>query len=186
MYARRYRIAHHSNAKRNTFYGGIAIKKKLCAILMCCMMIAAMLPVAAFAEDTGVAIDETNFPDANFRKVVSRFDTNSDGVLSAAEIGSVTSIKCSNRNIKDLKGIEYFTALTSLYCSNNRLTALDVSKNTALISLYCSNNEYRISVSEDGTFDISTLPGSFDVNKASNWDGGRVKENTLTFDKGVF
>ena len=202
------------------------MKKKLCAILMCCVMIAAMLPVTAFAEDTGVAIDETNFPDANFRKVVSRFDTNSDGVLSAAEIGSVTSINCSSENISDLKGIEYFTALTSLYCVRNQLTALDVSKNTALTYLYCGENqltaldissntalaslscdwnqltaldvrnteltelncygnEYMVFVSEDGTFDLSTLPGSFDMSKASDWVGGTVKGNILKVDNGV-
>ena len=68
------------------------MKMKLCAILMCCLMIAAMLPVTAFAEDTGVAINEANFPDANFRAVVSEFDTNSDSVLGDDEIRNVTKV----------------------------------------------------------------------------------------------
>lgn len=152
---------------------------------MCCMMIAAMLPVAAFAEDTGVAIDETNFPDANFRKVASRCDTDGDGVLSDAEIGNVTEINCYDKNISNLKGIEYFTALTELYCGSNRLTALDVSSNTALTYLSCDDNKYTISPADDGTFDLSTLPGSFDMSKASDLVGGTVKGNILKVDNGV-
>ena len=103
-------------------------------------MIAVMLPVAAFAEDTGVAIDETNFPDANFRTVVSEFDTNSDGVLSDAEIGNVASINCSYKDIGSLEGIEYFTAITYLDCAGNQLTALDMSNNALLTELSCSWN----------------------------------------------
>ena len=44
-------------------------------------------------------------------------------------------LDCSRRNIRDLTGIEAFTALTELICYNNRLTALDVSANTALTTL---------------------------------------------------
>ena len=120
------------------------MKNRMLAILMCCVMIAAMLPVTAFAEDTGVAINETNFPDAIFRKVASRYDTDGDGVLSNAEIRNVTYIDCRGKEINDLKGIEYFTALTNLGCSNNQLTALDVRKNTALTSLDCRQNRLTV------------------------------------------
>ena len=44
-------------------------------------------------------------------------------------------------NITSLKGIEHFPALISLNCSDNQLTALDLSKNTALEVLDCSNNQ---------------------------------------------
>ncbi|MDE6476488.1 MAG: InlB B-repeat-containing protein, partial [Erysipelotrichaceae bacterium] len=88
-----------------------------------------------------VEINETNFPDANFRTVVKRFDRDGDNVLSAEEIGSVTMINCNNQNIHSLKGIEYFAALRTLYCQNSQLTSLDVSKNTALRILYCDGNQ---------------------------------------------
>lgn len=53
----------------------------------------------------------------------------------------VAYISPSNRNpLTSLKGIEYFTALTSLYCIYNQLTSLDVSNNTALTALYCYDN----------------------------------------------
>lgn len=36
-------------------------------------------------QSAGVAIDNTNFPDANFRTIVKNFDTNKDGNLSDTE-----------------------------------------------------------------------------------------------------
>ena len=42
--------------------------------------------------------------------------------------------------LTSLRGIEYFTALTSLDCSSNQLEELDVTKNTALTELLCNNN----------------------------------------------
>ena len=258
-------------------------------------------------QSAGVAIDNTNFPDANFRTVVKKFDTNQDSSLSDTEIAAVKKIKCSNKGITNLKGIEYFTslnilwctdnqltaldvsentALTELYCNANQLTSLDVRKNTALTKLYCYNNQlttldvnkntaltdlacksnqltaldvskntaltyldcyanqlttldvskntaltelycnanrltslnvskntaltdldcrnnqltsldisntdmsgldcdgniYQIIVGNDRTFDLSTLPGNFDVVKTSDWSGGKVSGNTLTVD----
>ncbi|MCB2300566.1 leucine-rich repeat domain-containing protein [Clostridium tagluense] len=44
-------------------------------------------------------------------------------------------------NISSLDGIQYFTALTGLSCSSNKLTMLDLSKNTALTELSCYNNK---------------------------------------------
>ncbi len=87
-----------------------------------------------------VEINETNFPDVSFREVVKQFDTDEDDALSEGELASVVEINCSNWNIYDLKGIEYFTALQKLECSSNQLTSLDVSRNTALQELYCAVN----------------------------------------------
>ena len=89
----------------------------------------------------GIAINETNFPDENFRSWLKSLSYGSDGVLTDAEIAGVTKIDVSYKSIKSLQGIEFFTALTELSCSNNQLTALDVSKNTALTTLYCSDNQ---------------------------------------------
>ena len=112
----------------------------------------------------GVVINSTNFPNQNFRNYVSStsIDKNGDGFLGKSEIAKVTSLNVNGRSITSLTGIEYFTELTSLdcstnsltslnlsnntkltklFCSNNRLTALDVSKNTALTTLDCSNNQ---------------------------------------------
>jgi Leucine-rich repeat (LRR) protein len=88
-----------------------------------------------------VAINETNFPDFNFRENwVLKQAFAADNYLTDQEAASVTAIDVSSKGIADLTGIEYFTALISLNCSDNLLTALDLSKNTALEVLDCSNN----------------------------------------------
>ena len=195
-------------------------------------------------QSPGVAIDNNNFPDANFRTIVEGFDTNNDSSLSDTEIAAVKKINCFRKRITNLKGIEYFTSLNNLWCAENKLTALDVSKNTALTDLYCSSNQlttldvskntaltdldcgrnqlttldvskntaltklscdnnqltsldvsntdmddlncydniYQIVVGNDRTFDLSLLPGNFDVSKTSDWSGGKVSGNTLTVD----
>ena len=238
-------------------------------------------------QSAGVAIDNTNFPDANFRSfVASSFDEDNDNYLSDTEINAAENINCAKKGISDLTGISHFTALKSLKCFNNQLTALDVSKNTALTYLDCDYNQltaldvsknvaltklhcwgnsltkldvskntaltsldcganqlttldvskntaltyldcrsnqltsldvskntaltyldcrnnqltsldisntdmsgldcdgniYQIVVGNDRTFDLSTLPGNFNVAKTSDWSGGTVSGNTLTVD----
>jgi hypothetical protein len=88
-----------------------------------------------------IPIDETTFPDENFRNWVLAQDYGQDGALTDEEIASVTSMDVSGQGIKDLTGIEFFTELTDLNCSDNELTSLDVSQNTALTTLDCSNNQ---------------------------------------------
>lgn len=197
-------------------------EKRLLSILLTLCMVLTLLPVAAFAEgETDVSINETNFPDANFRTVVKEYDTDKDENLSRAEIEAVKEIKCYYKDIRSLTGIEYFTALQTLKCYSNQLTSLDISENTALKSLDCAknqlaaldvsqntrlnlllcfnnhltsldtsnqkwlhtlscdNNNYPITITNDRNYDLSDLPGTFDVNKASNWSGGTVSGNNI-------
>ena len=155
-------------------------------------------------------INEENFPDANFRKEMREdlkiYDENKDDRLSAAEIAKIKTINIPQKGIKDLTGIEYFTSLENLFCQINELTVLDLSRNTALTLVNCSRNQltslnlgkntaiqaeeiaadgniYRIKPAENGTFDLSTLPGDFDVKKAGSWTGGTVNGTTLTVNK---
>ena len=94
----------------------------------------------ASANDRAVSIDETTFPDANFRQFVSAYDIDLDGKLSSDEIAAVTTMDCSNKQISSLQGIECFTALKTLKCFENQLTELDLSANTALTYLDCRSN----------------------------------------------
>ena len=88
-----------------------------------------------------VGIDKTNFPDDNFWNYLLEQDYGKDGVLTEAEIRNITVMDVSEKEIKSLKGIEYFTALRTLNCSDNELTELDISGNTALDTLDCRYNE---------------------------------------------
>ena len=116
-------------------------RKLLTALLALCAALC-LLPALALAEGAAdVAIDPTNFPDANFRTYVSTFDTDNDDCLTPEELAAVKSMRLIGKSIGDLTGIEHFTALTKLLCQKNQLTSLDLSKNTALEELDCGDNQ---------------------------------------------
>ena len=81
-------------------------------------------------------------PDANFKSYcVTNFDSNHDNEISVAEAEVVTAINIfGEMNIASLEGIQYFTSLTTLNCSFNIITWLDVSNNLALSALHCTTN----------------------------------------------
>lgn len=98
-----------------------------------------LFTLSVLADD--IAINEKNFPDANFRNWVLEQDYGQDGALTEEEITTVSSIDVSGQNISDLTGIEFFTSLSWLYTNNNQLTSLNVSGNIHLLELYCNNNQ---------------------------------------------
>ena len=91
----------------------------------------------------GVEVNETNFPDANFLKCVEYLEGADDKKLTRKEIAKITELNVAGMKIESLQGIEHFTALRKLHCQNNKLTKLDVSKNTNLNELYCYYNEIK-------------------------------------------
>ena len=93
------------------------------------------------SAEFGLPIDMTNFPDTNFRNYLHEQEYGTDNIITSSEIAGITSLLVALKDISDLTGIRYFTALKSLYCGGNQLTSLDVSHNTALEGLYCSNNQ---------------------------------------------
>lgn len=94
-----------------------------------------------------IAINEENFPDEDFRGWILNQDFSHGGKLSGTDIIGITGIDISsnmtNGNIRSLKGIEYFSMLTELNCSGNKLTTLDISKNILLKKLDCSCNQIK-------------------------------------------
>ncbi len=129
------------------------MKNRTLAALLAIALLLAVLPTASLAltvpkvsqpatvKGEPVGISPSNFPDEIFMEYVSTtYDTNNDGVLSEEEL-SVDYISVPFLGVSDLSGIEYFTAITVLYCSFNQLTRLDVSRNTALESIFCSDNQ---------------------------------------------
>ncbi len=90
------------------------------------------------SDDYVAIINATNFPDANFRSWLLE---NFPGYIHDGHVNNWGVFNLSGMNISDLKGIEYFTNLSSLNISNNNLTSVDLSHNTNLEDLYCSNNQ---------------------------------------------
>ena len=89
---------------------------------------------------TYVEINETNFPDENFRNFLLEQDYGKDGFLMDTELATVTDLDLTTMNIRKLDGIGFFTDLTRLICQANILNKLDVTKNTKLTILNCSMN----------------------------------------------
>ena len=143
----------------------------LSAALAVCMMLS-VLPVGAFAAEPGaeeqengasaqadaavpegyIAINEKNFPDENFRDYVAReWDKNHDKYFSPSEIANAKWISCDNKEISNLKGIEFFTNIWLLECYYNNLTTIDLSHNKNLSYINCHHNQLK-------ELDVSGLP----------------------------
>ena len=76
------------------------MKKKLLSILLCLVMVVGLLPTAVLAAGE-VAIDEANFPDANFRSYVkNECDTDKNDKLSMRRS---LRLKRSKRTTRALK-----------------------------------------------------------------------------------
>ncbi|MGH1383211.1 leucine-rich repeat domain-containing protein [Kordia sp.] len=90
-----------------------------------------------------IPVGAEEIPDSNFEQALidAGLDTGPvDGYIFPAALDQVTALNLSNKSISDLTGIEFFTSLQTLNCSNNNLTALDVSANTGITTLNCSYN----------------------------------------------
>ena len=86
----------------------------------------------------------TNIPDANFEQALIDLGYDSgaiDGVVTTANISGIITLSLINANISDLTGIEDFTAVTTLFVSDNSLTTLDLSNNLNLTTLNCGSNQ---------------------------------------------
>ena len=103
--------------------------KKLLVLLLCVPLI---------------GLGQVYIPDANFKAYLvgnTAINTNGDSEIQVSEAAAFNgTIDCYNMSINDLTGIEAFTSLTSLYCSYNQLTSLDVSGATALTYFICGSN----------------------------------------------
>ena len=173
-------------------------RTRLVSALLTLAMVFTFLPFSAFADDEvdfWVPLHSENFPDKTFLEYIrTTFDKGGsedgepNGILEPGEWRAVTTIDVRNKNITSLWGITCFRNLKKLNCSDNQLTSLNLSYNTKLTqeNLKCTGNKYPITIDEtERTFDLSTLPAGFDVNKTSEWVGGTVSGNTLKVNPGA-
>ena len=129
-------------------------RTRLVSALLTLAMVFTFLPFSAFAaEPEPVPIDADHFPDEAFRNYLlnanryletTKIDENGDHKLSEAERNAVDTIKVTDgyngQKLTSLQGIEFFPNLLYLYCDENNLTSLNVSKNKKLKELYCDEN----------------------------------------------
>jgi gliding motility-associated-like protein len=105
----------------------------------------------------------TLIPDPEFEYflIYKGYDSgNIDGKVLTSNISSIKEIYffpgAANINIKDLTGIEDFTALEKLNCTNCNLTSLDLTKNISLTELICENNKLT-SLNVTGCVNLETI-----------------------------
>lgn len=130
----------------------------------------------------------TAIPDPNFEQALIDLSLDTapiDGLVPTVNINSVGDLNVSGKNISDLTGIEDFTSLTVLNCSDNNITNLNLAGNSLLSELYCSNNLLN-------SLDISLLPdlkilwcdnnqlGSLDVTQNLNLISLLCNDNALS------
>lgn len=86
-----------------------------------------------------------HIPDSNFKALLignTSINTNGDTEIQKSEAEAFRSTLFANsKQIEDLTGVEAFINITGLSCFGNKLTSLDVSKNTKLTSLRCYMNQ---------------------------------------------
>ena len=116
--------------------------------------------------------------------------------LDVSQNTKLTFLDCASNQLTALD-VSKNPELKDLYCRNNFLAELDVSKNLELKSISCGKNgltsldldknekieyvnlEYhqfynKGTLPAGETFDMKTLPGSFDPSRTKNWIGGTV------------
>lgn len=102
--------------------------------------------------------------------------------LTSLKFGSaVSSMECDENQLTELD-ISQNTRWTDLRCGDNKLTSLSFNENVVMppvASIYTSNNHYQIAVDADGIYDLSQLPGDFDVSKTSDWTNGEQNGTKL-------
>ena len=94
--------------------------------------------------------------------LLTNFDSDGDGKVNADEITKLTITSSYNLTSEALNAILNETPeLTTLECSGNKLTSLDVSKNPLLTTLNCTNNNLT-------SLDLSNNEKLTDVNLTGN------------------
>ncbi len=115
------------------------------------------------------------------------------GILSGLNLEEVNSLKelnCANNQLTVLD-VSSSPDLTKLWLKNNHLTSLNLDSNPNLdftiTDVYHSdfNNVYTVTLTPDRTFDLSSLPGNFDISRVTGWVHGNAEGNTLTVDEGT-
>ena len=90
-------------------------------------------------SDYAFIINSSNFPDTRLCDYLLTLYPK--GYVTTSEVNSRTSLDISGKSVASLSGLERFTALATLNCSNNSLKSIPDSPPAGLTTLNCSNNQ---------------------------------------------
>ena len=95
-----------------------------------------------------VAIFKKNwFDDENFCQALLNIIPK--GYITSSDVPNITSLDVSNKNISSIVGIQWFSDLKTLNCSQNNITSFNISMLSKLQTFDCSYNQ------------VSTIYGTF-------------------------
>lgn len=109
--------------------------------------------------------------------LLEKFDLDQDGAISDDEAKLVTEIECAGKGFKNLNGIERFSSITKLDCSNNELTELPLKDLPFLNTLICFGNKItKLNVSNNNRvsdFDAAPMETLTHLYVAKGMRGGQ-------------
>ena len=134
---------------------------------------------------TFVNAEKVDIPDTGFWSYcITYYDQNQDNEISIYEAEAITYIDCSGWSVKSLEGLSSFKNLKTLYCSDNPISAIDVSENVNLTTLECDNcNIETIDVSKN--INLWALSCTNNPNLKEIWLGPDQEIEYLFFDEGI-
>ena len=128
-------------------------------------MIAALVFAACSSGSGSKSVDnicKKMVQDPAFKEFcLTSYDSNKDGKVSMEEAAAVERMEISGLGIQSLAGIEYFTGLKYLDCSNNELKTLSTAGLGSLQTLVCNNNLELVSLNVSGSPELFFLYAGF-------------------------
>ena len=105
-------------------------------------------PTYAIGSVRALIVDTKFYvPDSAFRSFLqitySTFMVG-DSLIKDSAATLTGTLNCSNYNIYDLSGIEYFVNITDLTATSNNLTSINVTQNTKLTKLFLNYNNINV------------------------------------------
>lgn len=108
--------------------------------------------------------------------------------LNLNNMSALKELNCAHNQLTVLD-VSDSPKLTTLWLGNNQLTSLNLDNNPNLnftyTDIYSGENVYTVTLNPDRTFNLSTLPGGFDISRVTGWVHGDAEGNTLTVDEGT-
>lgn len=134
-------------------HGFIAVIVSSVAVIFCALAVGCLcwFKIGPFAPAERIVLMLEDVPDEAFRTYLAEnVDTNGTGAISEEEVAAAIAFGTADKpdergnglcdlGITDLTGIEYFTSLESVVCSDNSIAELDLSKNTQLTEVICND-----------------------------------------------
>lgn len=124
---------------------------------------------------------ETYVPDDNFEAFLEANGMGNgivnDDYVTTSAIQSVTVLAINNQGISDLTGLQDFSSLTTINCSGNNISVLDLSFKRVFNVVATNNNLVEVNIKNGHNFDVN----AFDVTNNPSLTCIQVDDETQSY-----